>query len=74
MQFPLHIAIEEQILRLARTAGGIPAAAGRTFTQVILVGHSFGSSVTNGVIAQAPELVTAAVLTGVRPRLAPRCS
>ncbi|KZV96696.1 alpha/beta-hydrolase [Exidia glandulosa HHB12029] len=62
VQFGLQIAIEEQILRLAR-AGSI-TALGRAFTDIILVGHSFGSSVTNGVIAQAPELVDAAILTG----------
>lgn len=63
MQGPFDVAVMAEIIKLAR-AGGV-AGAGVSFDTIVYVGHSYGSVILNGLIAAEPQLVDAAVFTGV---------
>ncbi|KAK5721789.1 hypothetical protein LTR15_006381 [Elasticomyces elasticus] len=68
-------AVEVEILRSLNTMAHnghllslVPDLAGSTkFDKVINVGHSYGSIVTSGLLAQYGDLVDAAILTGFLP-------
>ena len=60
VQFPVEIAVAHELVQLLRV-GGI---ANHTFEQVVGVGHSLGSVVTNGVTSQHPDDFDTVVLTG----------
>jgi predicted esterase len=63
VQSPIQVDIAVKIIELARS--GQIAPAGRAFHRIIQVGHSLGSAITNGVMTQQPNLLDAAILTGV---------
>lgn len=65
VQYPLGAAVLVELLKLAR-GGGVPGAAGRAFGTLVYVGHSAGSILGNGILELAPDLVDAAVMSGVR--------
>jgi pimeloyl-ACP methyl ester carboxylesterase len=60
VQAPLHVSILHELIQKLR-AGAI---ANTTFSNVVGVGHSFGSDVTASDTSQYPEDLDAAVLTG----------
>ncbi|EJD41775.1 hypothetical protein AURDEDRAFT_126889 [Auricularia subglabra TFB-10046 SS5] len=62
VQFPLEVAIQEKIMELVHF-GGIEAV-GRRFEKVVFIGHSMGSILLNGLLAAAPDSLSAAVFTG----------
>ncbi|EJD41794.1 hypothetical protein AURDEDRAFT_169230 [Auricularia subglabra TFB-10046 SS5] len=62
VQFPLEVAIQEKIMDLVHF-GGIEAV-GRPFEKVAFIGHSMGSILLNGLLAAAPDSLSAAVFTG----------
>ncbi|EJD52270.1 hypothetical protein AURDEDRAFT_159127 [Auricularia subglabra TFB-10046 SS5] len=62
-QIPMEVAAEIDVFRLAR-AGTIPGAKGRKFRTIIGVGHSLSGVTLNGVVANAPEVLQAAIFTG----------
>jgi pimeloyl-ACP methyl ester carboxylesterase len=60
VQAPLEVAIAHSLITLLRSG----SLASTTFSHVIGVGHSLGSELTNGITAQYPSDLDAAVLTG----------
>lgn len=64
VQTPLQVAIQIEILKLARE-GRIPGASGRRFRTLVGLGHSLSSVILNGVIADAaPGQLQAAIFSG----------
>ncbi|KAH7105794.1 hypothetical protein BKA62DRAFT_741077 [Auriculariales sp. MPI-PUGE-AT-0066] len=65
VQTPLNIKIAAKIIKAVRnnTLGHSKHRLGR-FDKIVYVGHSMGSVILNGVMANEPELVDVAVLTG----------
>lgn len=60
LQSPLQVEI------LAQLAGGLRNGTyGPSFDQIVGVGHSYGSALTQGVTSQYPDLFDAAVITGL---------
>ena len=60
VQLPIQVSIAHELIQLLRS-GGI---ASQKFTNVVGVGHSFGSFQANVLTAQHPKDLDAAVLTG----------
>jgi pimeloyl-ACP methyl ester carboxylesterase len=60
VQANLHVEIGHQLIQLLRTGG----LAGQTFQNVVAVGHSFGSFMTNALSIRYPKDADALVLTG----------
>lgn len=60
VQSPLQVAIAAELIRKLRNG----AFGGLHPTHVVGVGHSYGSSITQGVTVQYPDLLDATVLTG----------
>lgn len=63
VQQPFDAAILASIIRLARN-GGVPGS-GRRFRTIVYVGHSYGSRILNQLLTIEPDLVDAAVFSGV---------
>lgn len=61
---PLQSALWVEIIRLARV-GAIPGALGRRFRTVVGIGHSLSSTMLNDLIMTAPDVLDAAIFTGV---------
>jgi pimeloyl-ACP methyl ester carboxylesterase len=60
VQAPLHIAIAHSLIQKLRSG----VIASTKFENVIGVGHSLGSELTNAITTQYPNDLSAAVLTG----------
>lgn len=60
VQTPLEVAIAKELIHILRKG----KIASTSFKHVVSVGHSFGSIITQGITAESPELLDAAVLTG----------
>jgi len=70
VQIPLNIQLAIATLKAVRNGSLAPRRVQMPkFSKIAYVGHSMGSGVLNGVIAEAPHLVDATVLTGVRRNL-----
>ncbi|EJD52238.1 hypothetical protein AURDEDRAFT_56385 [Auricularia subglabra TFB-10046 SS5] len=63
LQLPIQVAAQVKILKLARE-GKIPGFRGR-FRNIVGIGHSLSSAILNGVIVEAPQVLDAAIFTGV---------
>ncbi len=59
-QVSIQVAILEQLVAQIR-AGSFSSKP----KKVVLVGHSFGSVISNAILATSPDLVDGAVLTGI---------
>jgi len=70
VQIPLNIQLVIAMLKAVRRGSLAPRHVHMPkFSKIAYLSHSMGSGVLSGVIAEAPHLVDAAVLTGVRQSL-----
>ncbi len=60
---PIQIAILEELTKLVRD-GQYAGNAGKP-SAIVLIGHSYGSGITNALIASNPTIADAATLTGM---------
>lgn len=63
-QLPIQIEIATQLINSIKS-GKYTASLGKPGSLVV-VGHSFGSSISAGTVAANPEICDALVLTGTR--------
>lgn len=62
LQVGLQVAAEVELVRLAR-AGNL-GFGGKKFSKVVALGHSLSSTILNGVLNAAPDVLDGAILTG----------
>ena len=63
-QSPTQVAILQQLTGFLRS-GKYTGDIGGTPSKIVRVGHSFGSYISNALIATSPQLSDAAILTGI---------